>query len=675
MGVGLWSFFRPPAREVTLASLLQGSWEGPLVAPPTQLASVECTPFLGKGWQRPGPTDRRPGLVSRDGEIFFYLTRVEDLQLGISAEGHGEARLLLNGKPLGELPEGTSRRQFQGLARASQMQPGRNTLRVLSRQPLRWDGCYLACPGATHPSAGDEAPEGWGMPFGCDRELLVESGFSRLDLEVEPWVESGCAPTQDWSLEVDWGSSHWSLRGAAKLNAPEGSAILRLRPRGAQLLPGQWGLLLRGRLQSWTPPLAHPRPTPAFSPATSRPNLVLCLVDTLRRDHVGVYSEACGTPQMRALAREGVVFEEVLAQSSWTKPSVASILTSQPPLLHGCEGESDRLREELPILPEVLSQAGYRTGGFSANPVIQERFGFSRGFEEFQFSPMDSAFHLNQQALEWVDGQRPFFLYMHYMEPHSPYSPPRRWRARRLVSFEEVLANPDLLPIMVANYDGEIAAFDSALGQLVEGLQERGLYSNTTLMVLSDHGEEFLEHGHLSHANSLHSELLRVPWIVKYAHREGAGTRAKGVWQHIDVAPTLLASIGIQTPPGMQGLAYRPGRLGDPARPAYFSLGLGRTPDSPQRPTPRVNVADGVRCNGWVLLHNQASSLTGCGEPLELFELAQDSGELRNRAFEEPEMRLRMWSLLRHQPRSQQVSPQNDWASTREALRGLQYLR
>jgi arylsulfatase A-like enzyme len=333
--------------------------------------------------------------------------------------------------------------------------------------------------------------------------------------------------------------------------------------------------------------------------APSRPHLVLIVVDTLRADHLGVYGYARPTsPNIDRLAGRGVTFTNAVAPSSWTRPSVASLFTSRAPHEHGAASFDRGLSPDLPTLAELLGRAGYRTLGVSGNFVhVNETTGLSRGFEEFHAASVrlssregDVLFRvhprgasevllraptgeeLNREILARLPGagEGPLFLYVHYMDPHAGYHPPEPFRSAFLPAgadagsdatsdyVVELAARPTPPPApelarLRALYDAEVAAADHAVGGLLETLEARGFGEDLVVVLASDHGEEFGEHGGLFHGVTLHRESLAVPLVVYDSRRLRRGERREDPVDLLDVAPTLLALAGIEPPEEMRG--------------------------------------------------------------------------------------------------------------------------
>jgi arylsulfatase A-like enzyme len=303
--------------------------------------------------------------------------------------------------------------------------------------------------------------------------------------------------------------------------------------------------------------------SPTLTTALDRdaPLVVVYLVDTLRADHLGLYGYRRDTaPELGRFAQDAVVFDTAIASSSWTKPSVASLFTSQPAAEHRCVQFYTPLDPSFVTLAERMREAGYATGAVVANRLVQARDGrFDQGFAYFASPPEPQrAADVVDDALRFLDSRRglPTFLYLHAMDPHSPYAPPppfdRRYgapptRARPAAEPSDYRTPADLARI-VAQYDGEVAYGDQEFGRFLRALQSRGLYDRALIVFLSDHGEEFLDHGDWVHGHTLYDELVRVPLVVKYPGGFHAGRRVAGQVQLLDVMPTILKSQGLPVP-------------------------------------------------------------------------------------------------------------------------------
>ena len=354
------------------------------------------------------------------------------------------------------------------------------------------------------------------------------------------------------------------------------------KPFGPQegFLPG-WLLML-----VLLPLLACGQESPAIDSGPP-PNVLVILVDALRADHLGVGGYGLPTsPTIDSLAAEGVVFTSAFAHSTWTKPSIATLFTSLYPGQHGIdhvgtqEGDTyrtDVLHAGYDTLAERFQAAGYSTVGILNQVHLQSRFGFAQGFDHYEAVRGMGAAKLNRKLLEQLKGvgTAPFFAYLHYLDVHWPYTnrldgleeafgpldmvsePPRR--GNRVADWAETLDSPSDLAALGARYDQEIAFVDAAIGTLLQALQEMELYDNTIVVVTSDHGEGFLEHGKLLHSYTPYDEVLQVPLVIRLPQSlltpVAAVDAPVGL---IDVMPTLLALASLPPAPQAQGRSLVP---------------------------------------------------------------------------------------------------------------------
>jgi arylsulfatase A-like enzyme len=319
-------------------------------------------------------------------------------------------------------------------------------------------------------------------------------------------------------------------------------------------------------------------PAPALSatlaPAVAAtPNVVIYLIDTLRADHLGLYGyDRPTSPNLDRFAEDAIVFESMQAQSSWTKPVVASIMTGLLPQQHGVQGREDNLAADARTIASILRLAGFATHAISTNSTVFSDFNFDVGFhvfDELGERPTDEVHQLsdavNERFFGWLEGRpmdRPFFAFLHTTDPHEPYVPRQPYRdllaadvlnptitkgpsARRALEADPTLDRDRLRRDMEHLYDAEIAFNDAQFGVLVERLKADGLYDSSLIIVLSDHGDEFLEHGAWSHGGTLFQELLHVPLIVKLPDQQRGGERVAERAQHVDVFPTVMQVAGL----------------------------------------------------------------------------------------------------------------------------------
>jgi arylsulfatase A-like enzyme len=314
-----------------------------------------------------------------------------------------------------------------------------------------------------------------------------------------------------------------------------------------------------------------------------RPNIIFIVIDTLRADYLPTYGHKINTaPYMDSLAREGVVFERVIAPSTWTKTSMASVVTGIGPAKHGVRSVNDMLPGKLTTIAEGLSAKDYQTIGVNANPWLQSMFGFDVGFDKYVSIPMRLHFYypvwaINAKALslmENVSSEKPVFLYLHLMDPHSPYVPkppyysapplevpgsgavPHAELERRFR--QEGLTEPEVLKKVIDFYEGEIKTADAGIKQLYAELQKTGFLDNSVVIITSDHGEEFLEHGEVEHGKNFYPETYEVPLIFHAPGRLPAGKRIRSQVRLIDIAPTIFELANIRPPEAFEGKSLLP---------------------------------------------------------------------------------------------------------------------
>ena len=309
-----------------------------------------------------------------------------------------------------------------------------------------------------------------------------------------------------------------------------------------------------------------------------RPNVLLITVDTLRADYLGAYgSSAARTPHIDRLAREGSLFEQATAPMPMTRPTHASILTARYPREHGVVNNAISLPDASQTLAEILRAEGYRTGAFVAVALLSAEAGFAQGFETFRApttSKQRPADEVVPEALDWLAGlsnNEPFFLWVHVFDPHLPYAPPAEYRDGGISAVTGELAevswpvlreiannNAGDVPASVLRrakslYRGEIAFADHWIGRLLEELDKlRGL-DDTMVVLTADHGECFEDGVYFEHSDCLAQAALRVPLIVRYPPEFAGGERRWGQASSIDVAPTVLRAVGLESPADHSG--------------------------------------------------------------------------------------------------------------------------
>lgn len=374
------------------------------------------------------------------------------------------------------------------------------------------------------------------------------------------------------------------------------------------------------------------------------PNVVFILVDTLRRDHVGTYGYDRGTtPNIDALAEESMVFTSCLAQAPSTKPSVASIFTSRFPSEHGAIDNFAQLSFGEFTMAELFLEAGYSTAAFVENPVIRTSFQYDQGFEYWHedlarvFPGDDAMVDFDKKLVDWIERSQdePFFLYVHYLDPHCPYEAPAPFFEARTVLGEPFGSvetatltpqfyskRPEKLAAAIARYDEEIRFVDARIGALMETFRTLQLMDDLILVFVSDHGEGFLEHGQMQHSYGVYSELIDVPLVIKNGSSAEKG-RSDQMVQHIDLLPTIMDAAGISAdyvePRGRSILDVGATDTQRDFIIEYLRISLGR----PQRAL--VNVP-------WKIIHNLVD------DSYELYNVVDDPMERQDVSSVEPEV-------------------------------------
>jgi arylsulfatase A-like enzyme len=445
----------------------------------------------------------------------------------------------------------------------------------------------------------------------------------------------------------------WRLRGADArgrwLTRPLGAAAVVV------VLAGIWSVAARALAPAPPPP-----PAPLATLPAGAPNVLLIMVDTLRADHLGAFgSTRVKTPNIDQLAADGTRYPKAFAQASWTRPSVATILTGLYPSSHGAVHKADTLRDGVITLAEATGAGGYRTVGFPNNINVSSSFNFQQGFGEYHYLAPSLFFWASEEAAklslynilrlvrerflsrsidvhnyyqpaevvtgavtDWLDTLRPserFFMYAHYMDPHDPYMVhPYNGEGYARV------AHPNPPPEMAARlreaYEGEVVHLDQHLGVLFDDLKRRGLYDQTLIVLTADHGEEFHEHGGWWHGTTLYDEQTNVPLIIKPATGGARGQAVTELVTSLDIAPTVLAAAGLPVPPAMQGHALPLDGAATPARDTVFA-----------EEDFEGNVLQALRGNEWKLITANSGNPRGLPETA-LYDVARDPKELQNAA-------------------------------------------
>ncbi len=419
-------------------------------------------------------------------------------------------------------------------------------------------------------------------------------------------------------------------------------------------------------------------PAPPAAKATG-PNVVFIGIDTLRADALKLYrpEAPARTPNMEVFAADSVLFEQAIAQASWTKPSFATLLTGLYPSAHTATSKTAAIPESVETLAELLQAGGYTTQGFANNPNTFAMFGFGQGFADYTelrprvlFFASPSATRLSMYevlrkgrqrvlgkipvlgkrlgkmvisdfyqpadevtrvATEWLGRQpeqpeAPFFLFLHYMDPHDPFLDPEApgggFARARMETPEPEMAEP-----MRKAYVRGVEHLDTHLGGLFSALKARGLYDDTLIVLVSDHGEEFLEHGGWWHGFTLYEEMIHIPMIIKLPGKAHAGERNTDLARHVDVAPTILHLAGLNQGARMTGLPLYDSQTGFGNAGAAWAYAENDFEGNVLRAvrTPEAKLIEALETKEERL------------KPLEFYRLPGDPAEKNNLAEQEPD--------------------------------------
>lgn len=334
-------------------------------------------------------------------------------------------------------------------------------------------------------------------------------------------------------------------------------------------------------------------------PTATRPikNAIVYLIDTLRADKpqaLNAHSRV-QTPGLARFLESAAVMTSAHTQENWTKPSVATLLSSLYPWQHNAVSTEAVVPESVEMISETLSGRGFYTGTFIANGYVSDRFGFRQGWNTYRNYVREGRRNVAQyvaaDVLEWLDQRpqdKPFFLYVHVIDPHVPYKPPHQFLEMYdpapyagVVDFtndsellEKIKAGR--IPLntrdkahLEALYDGEVSYQDVHFNSVIDGLARRNLADDTMIIIVADHGEEFWDHGSVGHGHSVWEELLHVPMIVRLPGTTPGATHIPDAVGLIDVEPTVLEALGQRIPDGLAGRSFLP-------------LLRGETPDAPR---------------------------------------------------------------------------------------------
>jgi arylsulfatase A-like enzyme len=420
----------------------------------------------------------------------------------------------------------------------------------------------------------------------------------------------------------------------------------------------------------------------------SKPNLILISIDTLRADHLGCYGYGRPTsPALDKLASEGVLFQNVTASSPWTLPSHGSMLTGYYPGRLGLNSYESMLPSDVTTLASILSEQGFATSAIVSCFFTRQKYGFDKGFNNFVFLGEDvkkkeAASSIIELATQWIKDHcnKQFILFLHFFDVHSDYSPmekykkqfvgPYKGRANGSTGFlykvrtGEISLNENDVQHIIDLYDAEIKQLDDRLKGLFDFLRKQGILENSYIIVTSDHGEEFLDHGGTMHGRTHYQELLHVPLII-YGPKIPRAIKINTVISLVDIMPTALNLLGISIPAGLDGISLCPlWKMPDtePAERFIFSeADHGNEQD---------NIKRAVRYGDYKLHYDLLS------KTYELYNIATDPSERNNIASEQTDLVDLMFKELKgfmqHRKQNAEKTPLSEGEF--EKLKSLGYM-
>ncbi|MBD3170186.1 MAG: sulfatase-like hydrolase/transferase [candidate division Zixibacteria bacterium] len=334
--------------------------------------------------------------------------------------------------------------------------------------------------------------------------------------------------------------------------------------------------------------------TTADGSIENRTNIIIILLDSVRYDRMNADFDNICFDKLGSVVEDAVVYSNVFAASFWTKPAVASLMASVFPSEHEVMDYSSVLKAKSITLAEKLDGHGYLNTAFSTNTNIMAGFGFAQGFDHFKYiQPPNALFgnykvfklrrvfqiennlkalirdirgwdwpayyyaeHLTDTVLEWINTNQSerFFIYIHYMDPHSPYYE-HPYNDEFAYTIREPHTEADVT-YMTELYNGELTYSGSHVRRLIDDLKDKNLYDSTMIIITADHGEELYDHYAWDHIMSMYDELIHIPLIIKYPGNQWAGTIDSSLISQVDIAPTILDYIGIETPESWHGQSF-----------------------------------------------------------------------------------------------------------------------
>ncbi|MGH9464366.1 MAG: sulfatase-like hydrolase/transferase, partial [Thermoanaerobaculia bacterium] len=472
---------------------------------------------------------------------------------------------------------------------------------------------------------------------------------------------------------AQWMSLAIDVRGLA------GASVVLLLEIGPGTQAALRAPYLEGRRSAPPPP-----PTGKRRPAAS-PDVVLILLDAARGDRfTGAYRRAT-TPRIGAELADALLFRRAYAECPTTSCSVPAIVTGTSFLAGGEVFTGRRLPDELTTLAEALAAASYHTAGLSASPNNAAQRNSTQGFAQFRelwgrgnpgWGPQTQA-RLAAEAIAAAPADRPLYLQLHLLPPHQPYEPPPAFDRftdpayrgpvtprMSLAPYNLGLATlpPADLTQLVGLYDGNLLVADDVVAQVLAALRESGRFDDSVIVLTSDHGEAFMEHGRQGHNTTLYDEMLHVPLLLRLPGGERpAAVDTDRVASSLDIVPTVLGVLGLPVPAGLDGIDLL-GAAPDPRRPRLLF----------HRTSAPKGAAYAVRAGRFKAISRPSHARQ------ELYDLERDPGEAENLVLERPDLFAGLGLLLAQHIAASDQAPTGDavelTAEAREALEALGYV-
>jgi len=387
--------------------------------------------------------------------------------------------------------------------------------------------------------------------------------------------------------------------------------------------------------------------------------IILISLDNLRADHLGVYGYQRNTsPFIDSFAKESIVFNNAVVQSPWTLPSHMSIMTSLYPSFHGVRKYPNFLNDEEVTIAELLKEAGYETAAFTDGGFMAASFGFDQGFDIYEDQRIGIA-NILPKVKAWLNSNKssPFFLFIHCYDIHNPFNPPPPYNSMfhdfpytgrllpspkvfRAITKNKLKVNEDDIRHFIALYDGGIRYTDAMIGEFLTYLQNSGIMNQSLIIITSDHGEEFMEHGQFGHKQLHYRPMLQVPLIIHIPNYPKKEIRIQELVQSIDLLPTILDIVDLPAFPEAQGRNLFPLIKRHKSR-LRRSLWKVFHPFAKQ---PNISFSENIQIDQWSIINNDYQMITNFktssvqlfnlkADPMGKMDRAKDHGDITGQLF------------------------------------------